>query len=98
MLLLYGKMLYDQTHLAYVANQTIMVGSWLMEGTHSTGLMVNRCHAISARSSVKMIQSSHQKMTRMLKCHTGNAYMVLMNQMLMMMIGDMNALQDGHAD
>ena len=49
MLHLYGKMLYDYIQLSYVANQTSMDGSWLIAGTKSTDLMVNRCHAISAR-------------------------------------------------
>jgi len=53
MLHLYGKILYDQIQLAsYVANQSIMIGSWSMEGTQSTGLVVIRCHGISPRSSI----------------------------------------------
>ena len=88
----YGKMLYDQIQLAYLPNQTSTVRSWLVEGTQSTGLVVNSCHAISARFSVKMIQSSHQKMTKKLKCHMDNYCTVLMNRTLTMMIGDKHTL------
>ena len=71
-----------------MANQTSIVGSWLMESTQSTGLMVNRCHAISAISLMKIIQ----KMTKMLKCHMRNSCTVLINRTLT--IEDKHKLQN----